>query len=186
MQSLYKVVNFRGVQIVFVCAIWDLKIPPRVQYHLWLMSKNRLLTRDNLNKRKKVEDLTCLFCEEQETVHHLFFDCVVVKQLWSVLANIFHTQSLDSLEDVGKYWLSNKRNGIFNICTSAVFWSIWKLRNDICFQRTMWQSMTILFHKTAAMILNWELLCPSEKEELRTMAMRIKKEAAQVLWLPST
>jgi hypothetical protein len=29
-QSLYKIVNFRGIQQVFVPSIWDIKIPPRV------------------------------------------------------------------------------------------------------------------------------------------------------------
>lgn len=48
-QSLYKIINFRGVQPVLVSSIWSIKIPPRVQYFLWLLSKNRLLTRDNLS-----------------------------------------------------------------------------------------------------------------------------------------
>ena len=46
-QSLYKVVNFLGIKPVFVSTIWDIKIPPRVHYFLWLLSKNKLLTRDN-------------------------------------------------------------------------------------------------------------------------------------------
>jgi hypothetical protein len=72
-QSLYKIINFRGIQPVLVSSIWDIKSPPRVQYFLWLLSKNRLLTRDNLSKRRKVKDSTCLFCNEQEYVNHLFF-----------------------------------------------------------------------------------------------------------------
>ena len=40
-------VNFRGIQLVLVSSIWDIKIPPRVHYFLWLLSKNKLLTRDN-------------------------------------------------------------------------------------------------------------------------------------------
>ena len=58
-QSLYMVV--RGIKPIFVSAIWSLKIPPRVQCFLWLLSKNKVLTRDNLSKRRKVEDTSCLF-----------------------------------------------------------------------------------------------------------------------------
>jgi hypothetical protein len=78
-QSLYRIINFRGIQPVLVSSIWDIRVPPRVQYFVWLLSKNRLLTRDNLGKRRKVNDSTCLFCAEQESIQHLFFECVVAK-----------------------------------------------------------------------------------------------------------
>lgn len=91
-QSLYKIINFRGIQPVLVSSIWDLKIPPRVQYFLWLLSKKRLLTRDNLGKRRKADDPSCLFCVEQESVNHLFFHCAVARRLWAVLSSIFDVQ----------------------------------------------------------------------------------------------
>ena len=64
-QSLYKVINFRGIQPVVVPSLWSIKVPPRVHYFLWLLSKNKILTRDNLGKRMKVEDGSCLFCCEE-------------------------------------------------------------------------------------------------------------------------
>jgi len=72
-QSLYAAVNFRGITPVFVSSIWKLHIPPRVQFFLWLLSKNNLLTRDNLAKRKSISDATCLLCAENESITHLFF-----------------------------------------------------------------------------------------------------------------
>lgn len=53
----------------YLCDL-ELKIAPRVQHFLWLLRKNKLLTRDNLNKRRKVEDLSYLFCNELESIHH--------------------------------------------------------------------------------------------------------------------
>lgn len=72
-QSLYKVINNRGVIPVHLPAIWNLKIPPRVHFFLWLLTKNKVLTRDNVSKRKSVDDERCLFCSEKETIIHLFF-----------------------------------------------------------------------------------------------------------------
>jgi hypothetical protein len=72
-QSLYKIINFRGVQPVHVPAAWSLKTPPRVHMFLWLLMNNKTLTRDNLVKRRKVVDESCLFCSEKESIHHLFF-----------------------------------------------------------------------------------------------------------------
>jgi hypothetical protein len=60
-QSLYKVINFRGIKSVHVLAVWSLKVPPRFHFFLWLVINNRSLTRDNLAKRKKVEDETASF-----------------------------------------------------------------------------------------------------------------------------
>jgi hypothetical protein len=59
--SLYSIINFRGVMPIHVPAVWKLKIPPRVHVFLWLLFNNKLLTRDNLNKRQEVLDLCCVF-----------------------------------------------------------------------------------------------------------------------------
>lgn len=132
-QSLYKIINFRGIQPDLISSIWEIKVPPRVQYFIWLLSKNKLLTRDNLGKRRKVEDVSCLFYNELESINHVFFECAVAQQLWSVLSSIFDISLGDSIESIGKLWLSNKRNGVLNVFTSASLWRLWKLRNDICF-----------------------------------------------------
>jgi hypothetical protein len=52
-QSLYKIINFRGIKTVHVSAVWKIKILPRVHFFLWLLINNRVLTRDNLAKRGK-------------------------------------------------------------------------------------------------------------------------------------
>jgi len=85
-QSLYAVINHHKVKPVFVHAVWKLKIPSRVQIFLWLLSKNKLLTRDNLAKRRNVDDKSCIFCSEPESIHHLFIDCCVAKIMWSELS----------------------------------------------------------------------------------------------------
>ena len=51
-QSLYKIVNFRGVKQVHVSSLWSLKIFPRVHFFLWLLVNNKILTRDNQLKEE--------------------------------------------------------------------------------------------------------------------------------------
>ena len=58
--SLYAIINCRGVVPVFVHALWKIKVPPKVHFFLWLISRNKILTRDNLVKRQNVDDLTCV------------------------------------------------------------------------------------------------------------------------------
>jgi hypothetical protein len=92
-QPLYAVINHRGVVPVYVLAVWKLKIPPRVQILLWLITKNKALTRNNLAKRREVTDKTCLFCNEAEFVKHLFFECCVAKEIWARITDILDLRS---------------------------------------------------------------------------------------------
>jgi hypothetical protein len=41
-KSMYALVNFSGVTPIFLPAVWDLKIPPRIQVFLWLLYKIKL------------------------------------------------------------------------------------------------------------------------------------------------
>jgi hypothetical protein len=119
-QPLYVVINFWGVTLVYVPLVWSLMIPPRMHFFLWLVSKNKLLTRDNLGKRRRVDEQTCLFCSEEETTHHLLFECVVAKQTWNVISDVMGFHIGEDFESIARCWLCNKRFGVVNILSSAV------------------------------------------------------------------
>lgn len=71
-QSLYAVINFRGVRPVFIPSVWKIQILPRVQVFLWLLSHNKLMTADNLIKRNIFKPLRSQFCNENESIPHCF------------------------------------------------------------------------------------------------------------------
>jgi hypothetical protein len=97
-----------------------LNIPPRVQFLLWLLSNNRVLTRDNLAKRREVNDPTGLFCDEKESISHLFFHCCVAKNVWeSVSVWLTRTVGTD-FESVASLWIANKKFMVCNIVSSVV------------------------------------------------------------------
>lgn len=104
-QSLYAVINCRGVFLVYVSSIWKLAIPPRVQFFLWLLSHNKLLTRDNLAKRRNVSDPSCLFCANKESIPHLFFECCVAGNVWSLVSEILQVDLWKDYESVAKLCL---------------------------------------------------------------------------------
>lgn len=52
-KSLYAIINFRDVLPIYIPAIWSITVPSRVHV-LWLMSHNKLMTKDNLLKRNIV------------------------------------------------------------------------------------------------------------------------------------
>lgn len=119
-------VNFRGITPVFVSSVWKLLSPPRVQFFLWLLSKNDLLTHDNLAKRKNISDPTCLLCFENESIIHLFFGCCVSKLIWKYISELLGVRIGYDFESAAQLWLANKRHKVTNTVSAVVLWSIWK------------------------------------------------------------
>jgi hypothetical protein len=72
-QSLYAVINDRGIRQFSSPVMWKIPVPSRLYIFLWLLANNKILTKENLPKRRKVENISCLFCNENETSGHLFF-----------------------------------------------------------------------------------------------------------------
>jgi hypothetical protein len=62
--------------------------------------KNKLLTRDNLGKRRKLDDSSYLFCTEKENVHHLLFDCVVSRKAWEMVSGVLGVKMGNDYESV--------------------------------------------------------------------------------------
>lgn len=67
------------------------------------------MTRDNLWKRHITKPLDCVYCTEDESVFHLFFDCTVARILWSYIRVYFNTAIGSDYESVARYWISNKK-----------------------------------------------------------------------------
>jgi hypothetical protein len=121
---MYAIVNFRGIQPIYLPYVWKLKIPPRIQVFLWLFSQNKIMTRDNLRTRGMVKPLECEMCKELETVKHLMFDCIVARQLWTIVEKVFDC-NIDNFESIASKWLCNKKFLHFKLVTSATLWGLW-------------------------------------------------------------
>jgi len=66
--------------------LWKGKIPTKIKIFMWLLMNDAILTKDNLLKRKWQGDPTCYFCDEPESISHLFFSIAMLQnqygQLW--------------------------------------------------------------------------------------------------------
>lgn len=140
--------------------------PQKIHVFLWLLVYNKVLTSENLNKRRPVEDLTCLFCDENESVQHLFFDCIVARHLWKFVAECFHMEIPVSFEDIGALWHMHKSKIVLNMVTAASFWSLQTLRNDFCFQGRTWRSLACVFARLRSFLQQWIVLCDATQSEL--------------------
>jgi hypothetical protein len=131
--------------------MWKIHVPSRLHVFLWPFANNEVLTRDNLAKRRHVDDMPCLFCSEPETIH-LFFDCCVAKVFWQEISEVIDLNVGGDFESVAKYWISETKHRKVNVCTTAAIWALWKLRNEVCFQDSRWTGVQRLLRRSAKMM----------------------------------
>jgi hypothetical protein len=167
------------VRQVFTPVVWKIKVPPRIHVFLCLVANNKFLTRDNLAKRKSLDDLSCLFYCENETASHLFFDCCVAKYMWMIVSEFLGIVVGDNLEFVAKLWVMGSKFKLINVCTTAVLWSIWKIRNDICFQVDQWMGMKKVLGRCGATLKNWSMLTREDAGQLLNWAEELELRSMQ-------
>jgi hypothetical protein len=146
-KSFYGVVNNGGIIPIHTPVLWKLVVPPRIHVFLWLVTTNKILTRDNLSKRCLVEDMNCVFRLEHESVDHLFFKCYVAQVIWGRISDIFGISNGSDFLSVARWWISNDKNAVINTFSLAVIWSLWILCNKFCFQGKTWSGMDAVWSR---------------------------------------
>ena len=81
----------------------------------------------------------------------------------SILSEIFNRQVGTDFVSVGTMWISNRKFIVENVFCAAALWGLWKLRNSLCFQGSLWIDVRVLIVKVTTMLQNWSSLCPKEK-----------------------
>jgi len=99
----------------------------------------------------------------RESVTHLFFDCCVASLVWSIISDLLGLNIGENFESVARLWLANKNHELTHVLSSAVIWSIWKSRNELCFQGVPWTGMKSVLMRVVRMIRRW---VPMLKQEL--------------------
>ncbi|KAL5548938.1 hypothetical protein UlMin_024571 [Ulmus minor] len=113
--------------------LWTLKLPPKIKIFLWRSCLNALPTKDNLVKRGIKTLQSCPRCGEvQESVLHVFFECIYARSLWE--DSIFHTQVLSAqsssyIDRVSLIHAKNAKEDFELFC--VILWAIWNDRNNL-------------------------------------------------------
>jgi hypothetical protein len=70
--------------------IWNMNSPNVLKNFMWRACKNLLLTKENLMKRKVVEEPLCPICNlEVETTLHVLWDCPASIDVWGASHRFF-------------------------------------------------------------------------------------------------
>jgi hypothetical protein len=57
---------------------------------MWFLHLKVILTKDNLTKRNWIGKETCCFCDNMESIQHLFFECPFAKIIWRIIHMTFY------------------------------------------------------------------------------------------------
>jgi hypothetical protein len=85
-KSVYKALTYSDAD-PYHKTIWKGKIPAKIKIFLWLIMNNAILTEDNMIRRQWKGSPTCYFCEQDESISHLLFQCSCAKAVWEVVAH---------------------------------------------------------------------------------------------------
>ena len=114
--------------------IWKIKVPLCIKIFMWFVHKGVILTKDNLMKRNWVGNPRCYFCDQNETIKHLFLECPLAKLLWRSIHIAFNIQPPMSINTLFGTWLNGVDIHIakhIRIGICALLWAIWNTRNDM-------------------------------------------------------
>ncbi|XP_058775099.1 uncharacterized protein LOC131649353 [Vicia villosa] len=136
--------------------VWGMDVPFKIKAFGWRLFHSRLPMKDLLELRGmplSVDDLKCIFCGVcKENRDHLFFGCLVVKNIWNEIA-FWVDKGAFSVEECfsnfmdwhlffhSKLVLDRK----LDIIWFATTWCIWLVRNGACFRKEAWSVNSTLF-----------------------------------------
>jgi hypothetical protein len=111
----------------------------KIKIFLSFLRQGVILPKDNPAKRKWKEGSECCFCNAQDTIQHLFFECPIVRLVWSIVCITFDIKKPTSINHIFLGWIKGflcKQRKSVLLGVAAVCWAIWLGRNNVVFQRS--------------------------------------------------
>ena len=147
---MYKHLTNNGIKVSQ--EIWQTKIPLKTKIFMWYVNRGVLLTTNNLAGRNWNGHQGCCFCNNNESIQHLFFDCRLAKFIWRVVFVTLDLSPPRNSEHLFNQWSSRggrKYKPFLLTGAAAVIWAIWLQRNDSVFDRKLPKNfLQVLFRGT--------------------------------------
>jgi hypothetical protein len=140
--------------------IWKIKMSLKVKVFMWLVSKNCILTKDNLMRRGWTRNSQCHFCSSEENMNYLLFNCTFARFVWQMVICAFgFVRPPESANDMLGEWINSfpgpLRKNILCGCTVV---TIWKTRNDACFDRKFPDNPSSSIYRLRNILNYWAIL----------------------------
>jgi hypothetical protein len=148
--------------------IWKIKVPLKIRIFMWFLHKEVILTKDHLCKQGWHVSSNCCFCDQDETIQHLFFSYPFVKIIWRIIHMTFDIPPPSNIKNLFGNWLNGatkKDKDHIGVGVCALLWEIWNVQNDFIFNKrsypSFWQVIPLVTH----WIHMWSYLQPEEQRQ---------------------
>jgi hypothetical protein len=118
--------------------IWKMKVPLKIKAFMWFLHRKVLLTKDNLIKRNWTGNEKCCFCDNKESIQHLFFECALAKVIWRIVHMSFGLAPPKNVTNLFGNWLKGilKKDLIqIRVGVYTMIWAIQNSKNDFVFNK---------------------------------------------------
>jgi len=121
-------------------SVWRTQAPPRAAFFAWSAALGKILTADNLRKRKIIIVDRCYLCKRDgETVDHLLLHCDVASTLWNHVFSWFGLSWVMPRRVVDLFacwWKAGRSRSavVWKMVPICILWCVWKERNIRCFE----------------------------------------------------
>ena len=144
-----------GTPAADVMKIWSTKLPTKIKFFGWLLSRGRLNTRAYLHYRniKTLEESWCALCTGvMETDAHIFSECHRARDVWARLGFFVPGNLVQRPWDIGVSTPlpDNVRLDIVLL----ILWHLWKSRNAVIFDQADSSSQDVI-NRVARDIDSW-------------------------------
>uniref|UniRef100_A0A2N9G750 DDT domain-containing protein n=1 Tax=Fagus sylvatica TaxID=28930 RepID=A0A2N9G750_FAGSY len=133
----------------------------RVAFFVWTSALGKILTTDNLRKRRVIIQDWCCMCKSSgETVNHLLLHCPVAWELWSMVWILFGITWVmpRGVVDLFNCWhgprSKSEAGKIWKMTPHCLMWCIWQERNDRTFNGVEKSIPALKFH-LLHILLSW-------------------------------
>ena len=143
--------------------IWQSKVPPRVAFFSWSASLGKILTIDNLRKRRVLVLDWCYMCKRcGELVDHLLLHCPIAWELWSMVFCCLVFNGLCLIMFLGCLRLGKGSRhchiDVWRLVPHCLMWCIWRERNarsiEGC-ERSLLEIKSFFLHP----LFEWSVIC---------------------------
>ncbi|CAJ2669420.1 unnamed protein product [Trifolium pratense] len=138
-RTIYKLLREDYPLVDWKTVMYQNMARPRAVFIFWLACHSRLATKDRLLKFGLNVNLQCCFCNQEESINHLFFGCTDMKLVWQKVLQWLQVDHVPMAWSGELRWITRQSKGkgwkaqLLKSAAAETIYALWKYRNDVCF-----------------------------------------------------
>jgi hypothetical protein len=120
-----------------------------------------------------------------ENIQHLFLHCPFAKTIWHIIFFATNLKQPRSVSHLFGTWLNNQpktMKGLIWVGVAALYWAIWRCRNDVIFNKLKTNSIMQVIFRGAYWLRSWSQFQRDEqaKDTLIMLSKRLEVIALDI------